>query len=127
MRPSSSIRTAALVVGAALVATFTAGLPAVADEAPSRTFESGGNPIIGDGSYYSADAAPLVVDETLYIYTGHDEASPQQASFVMRDYGVLATDDVDAGTWTHWTGNLVPGDVFAWATGNAAYAGQVVQ
>lgn len=127
MRSSSSIRTTALVVGMALVATFTAGLAAVADEAPSLTFESGGNPIIGDGSYYSADAAPLVVDDRLYIYTGHDEASPQQASFVMKDYGVLATDDVDAGTWTHSPRNLVPGEVFAWATGNAAYAGHVVQ
>lgn len=118
---------AAAAVAVGLV-TVASALPAAADPpAPARTIESDGNPIIADGSYYSADAAPLVVDDTLYIYTGHDVAGPQQATFNMRDYGVLATTDVEGGVWEHYPENMVPGEVFDWATGNAAYAGHTVE
>ena len=44
----------------------------------------------------------------------------------MRDYSVLATNDPALGSWDLYSENLAPGDVFDWATGNAAYAGQVV-
>src|SRR5690606_41686422 len=116
-RARAGLAAAAAVVAG--LATVASALPAAADPpAPSRTIESAGNPIIADGSYYSADAAPLVVDDTLYIYTGHDVADPQQGTFVMHDYGVLATTDVEGGAWEHYPENLVPGDVFDWATGN---------
>nr|WP_269452038.1 family 43 glycosylhydrolase [Tessaracoccus coleopterorum] len=91
------------------------------------TFSSPGNPILADGSYYSADAAPLVANGRLYIYAGHDEASPQQGGFNMKDYGVFATDDVEAGDWELYKANLSPGAVFGWATGNGAYAGHTVE
>lgn len=125
-RARAGLAAAAAVVAG--LATVASALPAAADPpAPARTIESAGNPIIADGSYYSADAAPLVVDDTLYIYTGHDVADPQQGTFVMHDYGVLATTDVEGGAWEHYPENLVPGDVFDWATGNAAYAGHAVE
>lgn len=129
-------RTRALagVLAGALVATLAAATSSTAapadpaaPPAPTRTIQSDGNPIVADGSYYSADAAPLVVDDTLYVHTGHDEAAPQQGGFVMHDYGVLATTDVDAGTWDHYEANLDPDAVFGWATGDAAYAGHVVE
>ena len=126
-----------LVAGVALAATGT--LPVVADTGtgggsdgavndpePTRTITSAGNPIVADGSYYLADAAPLVVDDTLYIYGGHDEAEPQQAGFEMHEYGVLASTDPEGESWDLYEENLRPGEVFDWATGNAAYAGQVV-
>ena len=118
-------RTAAGALAGALVATLLVALPASAETAPTRTVTTEGNPIVGDGSYYSADAAPLVVGDTLYVYTGHDEAEPQQAGFEMHDYGVLATTDVASGEWQHYERNLVPGEVFTWATGDNAYAGHV--
>nr|WP_275889413.1 family 43 glycosylhydrolase [Nakamurella flavida] len=114
---------AALAAGAAV----PTALPVSAAEPPAAiTFSSPGNPILGDGTYYTADAAPLVVGDTLYIYAGHDEAAPQQAGFEMHDYGVFSTQDVAGGTWTLQKDALVPGEVFSWATGNNAYAGQAV-
>src|SRR5699024_11394872 len=93
---------------------------------PTRTISSAGNPIVADGSYYMADAAPLVVGDTLYLYGGHDEAAPQQAGFEMHEYGVLSTTDVGGGSWELYEGNMKPGEVFDWASGNGGYGGQVV-
>lgn len=110
----------------ALMASFTGPtLPAAAAE--PVPFQSDGNPILSDGSYYTADAAPLVTDGKLYIYTGHDEAAAQQGGFVMNDYAVLETPDPASGDWVLHPENLLPGEVFAWATGNAAYAGHTVE
>ena len=96
--------------------------------APTRTIHSDGNPIVSDGSLYTADAATLVGgDGRLYVYAGHDEASPQEGTFDMHDYAVLATDDVASGTWDVYEDDLDPAKVFSWASGNAAYAGQVMQ
>lgn len=125
MTTRSTMRTAAGGLAVALAATLLAAVPAAASSVPAATIESGGNPILADGSAYSADAAPLVVDDTLYVYAGHDEATEQQAGFVMNDYQVFATDDVESGVWDHYPENMVPGDVFSWATGRSAFAGQV--
>lgn len=119
---TAALTTLALAVTGALTAA-----PALAADPPepTRTVTSPGNPIIADGSLYTADAAPLVgTDGRLYVYTGHDEASPQQAGFNMHDYEILATDDVESGVWDVYEHAMDPGEVFDWATGNAAYAGQ---
>jgi hypothetical protein len=111
-----------------LTSLLTVLAPAEATDlpAPTRTITSAGNPIIADGSLYTADAAPLVGDDgRLYVYTGHDEASPTQGSFVMRDYNILATDDPASGVWDVYERAMKPGEVFEWATGNGAYAGHV--
>lgn len=92
---------------------------------PSKTIPHAGNPIIKDGSIYTADAAPLSYDGKLYIYAGQDEASMDYGSFNMNQYVVMATDDVNSGDWEIYEKNLVPGEVFSWATGRNAYAGQV--
>ncbi|MCP5544042.1 MAG: family 43 glycosylhydrolase [Akkermansiaceae bacterium] len=90
---------------------------------PTKSFHSDGNPILGDGSYFSADAAPLSVDGKLYIYAGHDEPPPEVGGFVMYDYGVFVTEDPESGDWELYTDNLDPDKVFDWASGNRAYAG----
>ena len=76
-----------------------------ADPQPAKMFRSEGNPILGDGSYYSADAAPLSVDDKLYIYAGHDEPPPHAGGFVMHDYGVFVTSDPSSGKWQLYRGN----------------------
>jgi len=90
---------------------------------PTKTFHSEGNPLLGDGSYFSADAAPLSADGKLYIYAGHDEPPPEVGGFVMHDYGVFVTEDPTSGDWQLYRDNLDPDEVFDWATGNRAYAG----
>ncbi|MGN9910297.1 OmpL47-type beta-barrel domain-containing protein [Phytohabitans sp. LJ34] len=119
---------------------FAGGLVAIAapaQAADSYTFTNTTNPILGDGSYYSADPAPLVVPagapgnesgrDELYIYTGHDEAGPSTNDFIMNEWGAFRTTDVQAGQWTHYPSLMRPEQVFAWATPGRAYAGQVVR
>ena len=85
------------------------------------------NPILGDGSYYSADPTALVVDDTLYVHAGRDEAGPAVNDFIMNEWQAFSTSDVQAGSWTHHPSLMRPEDVFAWATPGRAYAGQVVE
>ncbi|GGM55045.1 family 43 glycosylhydrolase [Dactylosporangium sucinum] len=113
---------AGLVAAALLVAP--AGPASAAD---SYTFTHAGNPILADGSYYSADPAPLVAGDDLYIYTGHDQAGPTTNDFVMNEWGAFRTSDVASGQWTHYPSLMRPETVFAWATAGRAYAGQVVK
>jgi hypothetical protein len=112
------------MVVAGLIAPATA---AVAAEPTSYSFTHAGNPILADGSYYSADPAPLVADDQLYIYTGHDEAGPTTNDFQMNEWGAFRTSDVASGTWTHYPSLARPETLFSWATAGRAYAGQVVQ
>ncbi|MAT68565.1 MAG: glycosyl hydrolase family 43 [Planctomycetaceae bacterium] len=98
-----------------------------ADPQPAKMFRSEGNPILGDGSYYSADAAPLSVDDKLYIYAGHDEPPPHAGGFVMHDYGVFVTSDPSSGKWQLYRNSLDADEVFSWATGNNAYAGHAIR
>ncbi|WP_116948090.1 family 43 glycosylhydrolase [Jiangella endophytica] len=125
---------------AAVAAVLAAGLlgpVAPAAAADPVTITSTENPILGDGSYYSADPAPLVVPagtpgndtgaDQLYIYTGHDEAGPTRNDFIMNEWGAFVTSDVDAGEWTHHPSLMRPEQVFTWATPGRAYAGQVVR
>ncbi|KAF2179355.1 glycoside hydrolase family 43 protein [Zopfia rhizophila CBS 207.26] len=93
------------------------------------TFQSIGNPILADGSYYSADPAPLVVNNTLYILAGRDEAPPDQNNFIMNEWQmfVSASPNPTGGQWTHYPGIARPNSVFAWALQGTAYAAQIVQ
>lgn len=85
------------------------------------------NPILSDGQNYSADAAPLVVGDTLYIIAGRDEAPPDVNDFIMNEWQMLSTKDVASGNWNYYPHFLQPQNVFKWATPGRAYAGQIVQ
>lgn len=76
-------------------------------------------------NYYSADASTLEYDGKLFVFTGHDEAEPTYGSFNMKDWGVYVTDNPESGKWTHYK-TIAKADLFDWATGDGAYAGQVV-
>lgn len=75
-------------------------------------------------NYYSADASTLDYDGKLFVYTGHDEAAPDYGSFNMKDWGVYVTDDPSTGKWMHYK-DIAQANLFDWATGEGAYAGQV--
>ncbi len=92
-----------------------------------HVLRSAGNPILGDGSYYSADPAPLVVGDTLYILAGEDEAPPGVNDFIMNEWQIFATRDLASGIWQHYPGILRPEKLFSWAAPGHAYAGQIVQ
>lgn len=96
---------------------------------PPRSFvvHSRGNPILSDGSFYSADPAPIVVGDTLYILAGRDEAPPTVNDFIMPEWELFATKNVASKQWRFYPGILRPEQVFAWAKPGRAYAGQIVQ
>ncbi|MFE9201272.1 family 43 glycosylhydrolase [Micromonospora sp. NPDC007230] len=137
-RPLRRFRQAAAAVAlAGLVAGGLVGVAAPAYAADSYTFTNTRNPILGDGSYYSADPAPVVVPagapgndsgrDQLYIYTGRDQAGPSTNDFIMNEWGAFRTTDVASGQWTHYPSLMRPETVFAWATPGRAYAGQMIQ
>ncbi|MER5425552.1 glycoside hydrolase family 43 protein [Streptosporangium roseum] len=70
---------------------------------------------------YTADPAALVVGDTMYLHTGHDEAAPGGTNFVMRDWHVFSSGD--ATTWTD-NGAKLSISNFGWA-GADAWAGEV--
>ncbi|GAA5066017.1 hypothetical protein HNP84_001224 [Thermocatellispora tengchongensis] len=70
---------------------------------------------------YTADPAALVAGDTLYLYTGHDEAPAGGTGFVMRDWHVFSS--TDATTFTGHGAKLSVSS-FPWA-GADAWAGEV--
>lgn len=104
-------RRSCLALGASAVLIGTFGTAQVA---------SAENPIVRH--IYTADPAALVVDDRLYLYTGHDEAAPNETNFVMRDWRVFSAEAVsDPPVPADWTdhGAALSLDDFAWADANA--------
>ncbi len=98
--------------------TFRALLP------PALAFASAlgaTNPIITDR--YTADPAALVVGDTVYLYTGHDEQEPGKSGYLMRDWRCYSSTDM-----VNWTAHGSPLAVkdFAWAQRDA-WAGHVAE
>lgn len=76
-----------------------------------------GNPLTTD--FYSADAAALVYNDSLFVFAGHDEQGPQgnnNKAFVMNDWHVLVTDDMDK---YHDYGAVLSVKTFKWANASA--------
>jgi DUF1680 family protein len=80
----------------------------------------GGNPIFRD--VFTADPAALVVGDTVYVYTGHDNAKEGQF-FTMPDWRCYSSKDMK--TWTAHGPILRPED-FKYAQANVAWAAQVM-
>jgi beta-xylosidase len=79
-----------------------------------------GNPIIRHK--YTADPTAIVYNDTVYIYTGHDEAPAGVENYVMNDW--LCFSSVDMITWKEHPLPLKAKD-FTWAKGDA-YASKVI-
>jgi hypothetical protein len=114
---SLSVRAAkrALLAGLLATAATAAGIDVPA------------NALIADGSFYSADPAPIVVGDELILLAGRDEAPPDVNDFIMREWQLFSTKDVASGRWRHTPGFLRPERVFAWAMPERAYASQIVR
>jgi len=76
------------------------------------------NPIIQ--TVYTADPAPMVYKDTVYLYTGHDEDRANY--FEMKDWRCFSTTDM-----VNWTdhGSPLSYKTFSWSKGDA-WAGQCV-
>ena len=79
------------------------------------------NPIITD--IFTADPAPLVYNNTVYLYTGHDGATTEDTNYKMPDWRVYSSKDMV--NWKDHGSPLSP-STFSWATGDA-YAAQCVE
>jgi len=78
------------------------------------------NPIITD--VFTADPAAIVHEDIVYLYTGHDEAEPNQ-HYRMKDW--LCFSSKDMKSWTPHGALLAVSD-FAWAKSDA-YAAHVIE
>ncbi|GGL45399.1 glycoside hydrolase family 43 protein [Caulobacter rhizosphaerae] len=108
----------ALACWAALAA---GGAPSVGQSAgPEPVIVNRGNPLFR--GVFTADPAPLVVGDTLYLYTGHDEARGDEM-FTMRDWLVFSIKDMK--TWTPHAPIMKATD-FKWAKSDA-WASQAIE
>jgi beta-xylosidase len=65
---------------------------------------------------FTADAAALVQGDTVYLYTGHDEAPNNDVFFEMHDWLVFSSQDMK--NWTEH-GPIMRATDFSWARGDA--------
>jgi beta-xylosidase len=95
------------------------GLPA---EPRAQTTATGSNPIITDA--FTADPSPLVVGDTIYLYTTHDIAEGD-VLYAMNDWLVYSSKDLR--TWQAHGAAMHETD-FNWATAaNSAWAAQAIE
>ena len=115
-----------LLAGVSMLASCTTPDAAAPSEKPKtvattpvgQTFVNQGNPLIRDR--HTADPAPLVVGDTLYLYVGHDEARGEQM-FNITEWLAYSTKDMQ--TWTFHGPIMKPTD-FSWVQKDA-WASQV--
>src|ERR1041384_3066108 len=79
------------------------------------------NPIITE--VHTADPAALVHGDTVYIYTGHDEAAEKHPGYVMKEWLCFSSKDM-----VNWTAHPSPLSLkdFKWAVRDA-WAGQAIE
>jgi beta-xylosidase len=78
------------------------------------------NPIIRH--VFTADPAPIVFNDTVFLYTSHDTAATTATNYKMPDWRLFSSTDMV--TWKDHGALLSPG-TFSWATGDA-YAAQCI-
>lgn len=100
------------------VSSFLMAVAAVASS--SAMICSADNPIVQ--SIYTADPAPMVYGDTMYVYTSHDE--DKASYFEMRDWHCYSTTDMQ--NWTEHGAVLGDSD-FPWAEKNTAWAPQCIE
>lgn len=79
------------------------------------------NPIID--SVFTADPAAIVHNDTVYLYTGHDEQVPGKAGFIMNDWLLFSSKDL-----VNWQehGAILKVSDFAWAQ-HSAWAAHMIE
>lgn len=84
-------------------------------------FISNGNPVIRHK--HTADPAALVIDDTLWLFTGHDEPG-NLAGYHMNEWLAFSTKDLKH--WTEYEAPLTVKD-FKWAPAGNAFASHVTE
>jgi beta-xylosidase len=113
-----------LAVGTLLISCATSVAQADVQkgmELSEKQENSFNNPIIKDK--YTADAAALVYDDTVYLYAGHDQAADNEERYIMNEWLVYSSNDMV--NWKEHPVPLKPSD-FKWAKGDA-WAAQVIE
>ncbi len=87
----------------------------------SSTLEKNGNPVIKDK--YTADPGAFVYKDSVYLYTGHDEAPDGKDGYFMHEWLCYSSADM-----VNWKEHAIPLTVkdFAWAKDDA-WASQVIE
>nr|WP_321452458.1 glycoside hydrolase family 43 protein [uncultured Carboxylicivirga sp.] len=101
--------------------TETKSTPALSTEELLELTDHPGNPIITHK--YTADPATLVYNDTVYLYTGHDEAPAGHNGYVLNEWLIFKSTDLK-----NWEEHPVPFrvDEFEWAAGSA-WAAQTIE
>jgi hypothetical protein len=86
----------------------------------AQELKTTGNPIIRHK--YTCDPTALLFKDTIYLYTGHDEAPEDVEEYIMNEWLCFSSSDLK--TWEEHPGLLKATD-FAWAKGDA-YASKVI-
>lgn len=96
----------------------TPGMPTTINEPISRF---SGNPIIRHK--YTADPTVIVYDDTVYLFTGHDEAPPDAHEYIMHEWLCFSSRDL-----VNWKEHPVPlrATDFSWVKGGA-WASKVIE
>src|SRR5436190_3019995 len=83
--------------------------------------KTAGNPVIKNK--YTADPGAFVYKDSVYLYTGHDEAAPGKEGYVMHEWLCFSS-----GNMVNWKEYAVPLTVkdFSWAKDDA-WASQVIE
>lgn len=97
---------------------FSCNLPA--QKIDNYTFFSEGNPIITHK--YTPDPAALVLGDSLWLFTGHDEGQKNQ-KMILKDWCVFSTSDLK--NWIEYPTPLKVSD-FEWDKTGRAYAAQAI-
>ncbi len=104
-----------------LGAMALAGMAQDTPKAETYTFVASQNPIIAHK--HTADPAPMVKGDTLFLYTGVDHAG-NQGGYKMHEWALFTTTDMK-----HWTEHKSPlhVDEFKWQNSHAAFAAHVAE
>ncbi|MCC5833120.1 MAG: family 43 glycosylhydrolase [Opitutales bacterium] len=80
-----------------------------------------GNPVIKDR--FTADPAALVHDGKVYLYVGHDEATPEDGFFVLNEWLIFSSDNM-----IDWELKAsLPRSEFEWGRRPTAWAAQAIE
>lgn len=81
------------------------------------SFAQAQNPIIQ--TMYTADPAPMIHNDTLFVFVGHDEDEAQEGSYLMREYRLYSTTDM-----VNWTdhGAVLKTSEVGWSANDASAA-----
>ncbi len=88
----------------------------------SATKARADNPIVQH--VYTADPAPMVHNDTVYLFTSHDEDQTVNGFFTMNDWFVFSSKDM-----VNWTdhGSPLSWETFSWASSNKSWAPHCVE